>query len=224
MKHPLWKKLLSYVTEISLVKTGSYSNPYLEVLLTNGRHQLVTADAIYSYDDKYENFNHAFKNIDWDNFKGQKVLLLGLGLGSVILLLEKHFHRLFDYTAVEVDSEICKLCYEYTLKDLNSFVEVIPREAMQFLESDNQKYDLIIMDIFQSAVIPEKFQSAEFLTSLKNKLNPAGFVLYNRMNITDKDKSDNTNFHKVIQYVFPRMKKLPIKDNIVFISDKSHLL
>ena len=224
MRHPLWKKLLSYVTEISLVKTGSYSNPYLEVLLTNGRHQLVTADAIYSYDDKYENFNHAFKNINWDEFKGQKVLILGLGLGSVILLLEKHFHRQFDYTAVEVDAEICKLCYEYTLKDLNSFVEVIPREAMQFLKTDNQQYDLIIMDIFQSAVIPEKFQSEQFLNTLKDKLNHSGLIMYNRMNITDKDKSDNTKFIKVMRKVFPQMKNLPIKDNIVFISDKSHLL
>lgn len=224
MKHPLWKLWLSYFTEISLTKTSSYSNPYLEVLLTNGRHQLVTADAIYSYDDKYENFNYTFKKIDWKKMKGDRVLLLGLGLGSVILLLEKHYNQRFNYTAVEVDHEICRLCYDYTLKDLDSFVEVVPNEAMSFLEIDNQSYDLIIMDIFQSAVIPKKFQSLDFLNLLKGKLNQDGYVLYNRMNITESDKKDNTSFSKTMQLVFPNMQELPIKDNIVLISDNSYLL
>lgn len=224
MQHPFWKRWLSYVKDISLVKTGSYNNPYLEVLLTNGRHQLVTADAIYSYDDKYENFNHTFKNINWKNFEGKKILLLGLGLGSVILLLEKHFKKMFEYTAVEVDSVICKLCNDFTLKFLDSYVEVVPKEAMSFLEFDTQTYDMIIMDIFQSAVIPKKFQDKHFLKLLESKLNANGFILYNRMNITDNDKKDNKVFSSVMETVFPQMKQLHIKDNIVIISDKSHLL
>ena len=153
MQHPKWKKILSYFKELSLEKTSSLSNPYLEVLLVAGRHQLVTKDAIYSFDDKYENFNQSFKRINWELLPGNRVLVLGLGLGSVILLLEKYFHKSFDYTAVEVDSEICRLCNDYTLQRLDSFVEVIPSEAMRFLVSTDDSYDMIIMDIFQSAKI-----------------------------------------------------------------------
>ena len=110
MQQPIWKKWLSYVKEISLEQTYSVYNPHLEVLLVEGRHQLVTEDAIYSFDDKYINFDEAFKRINWQKIKGKRVLVLGLGLGSVILLLEKKYGLDLDYTAVEIDPEICRLC------------------------------------------------------------------------------------------------------------------
>lgn len=223
MQHPTWKKWLSHFKEISLEQTSSPYNPYLEVLLVEGRHQLVTADAIYSFDDKYINFDYTFKKIDWDKFSGNRVLVLGLGLGSVILLLEKKFQKKMDYTAIEVDPVICRLCSEYTLPDIKSFVEVIPSEAMKFLNTDEQKYDIIIMDIFQSGSIPMKFQSSEFLTTLKDRLEKNGLLLYNRLNITEDHKRENVEFAPVMAALFHEMTTLPIKDNLVVVSDKSYL-
>jgi len=223
MRHPHWKKVLSYFKEVSLEKTSSLSNPYLEVLLVKGRHQLVTRDAIYSFDDKYENFNQAFKKIDWDRLNGNRVLVLGLGLGSVILLLEKFFNKQFEYTAVEVDSEICRLCNTYTLQNIDSYVEVVPAEAMRFLATHNEQYDMIIMDIFQSAQIPQKFQSVQFLQLLKTKLSNNGLILYNRMNITDEDVTDNAVFSETMEEVFPEMSEIKVKTNLVIINDKTFI-
>jgi len=99
MDIPLWKKYLSYLKDVSLEQTSSPYNSYLEVLLVNGRKQLVTENAIYSFDDKYENFNQTFKLIDWKKKQGDEALVLGLGLGSVILLLEKFYKISYNYTA-----------------------------------------------------------------------------------------------------------------------------
>jgi len=185
---------------------------------------LTTRDAIYSYDDKYENFFEAFRNVDWDKIRGKKVLLLGLGLGSVILILEKYFYKVLDYTAIEIDEEICRLCNKYTLSNLKSYVEVRTMEAMKFLEYDQESYDIIIMDIFQSAVIPQKFQTIEYLEMLNGKLNGGGILLYNRMNMTEGDKTDNAIFRDNMKQVFPAMKELKVKSNIVLINDKGLLL
>lgn len=223
MRHPWWKKGLSYLKEISLEHTSSLHNPFLEVLLVKARHQLTTRDAIYSYDDKYENFNYAFKQINWSLTEGNRVLVLGLGLGSVIYILEKVQGLKFDYTAIEIDSEICRLANNYTLQHLESFVEVIPSEAMSYLSYNDDKYDIIIMDIFQSAKIPEEFQTDEYLSLLKNKLNPKGLLFYNRMNITDSDKENNLNFNKTMKKIFPKMAEIKIKTNLVSISDKAFL-
>jgi len=223
MQHPYWKKLLSHVKEVSLEQTSSLSNPYLEVLLVKGRHQLTTRDAIYSFDDKYENFHYAFKQIDWTKLNGNRVLVLGLGLGSVILLLEKFFKKRFDYTAIEVDSEICRLCNTFTLQQLDSFVEVIPAEAMHFLSTHEDHYDMIIMDIFQSAEIPQKFQSADFLQLLQERLTPEGLLLYNRMNITESDIDENEVFRNTMKEVFPDMEEIKIKTNLVMINDKAFI-
>lgn len=223
MKHPIWKRWLSHFKEISLEQTSSYYNPYLEVLLVEGRHQLVTADAIYSFDDKYINFDVTFSKMDWTQLSGNRVLLLGLGLGSVILLLEKKYGRKLDYTAIEVDPEICRLCSEYTLKHMDSYVEVLPVEAMRYLEKEEEPYDMIIMDIFQSGDIPIKFQSESFVRILKNKLKTDGLLLYNRLNITADHKRENREFAPVIEAQFPDRSTLTIKDNLMIISDKRYL-
>ncbi len=222
MQHPFWQRWLSYFKEISLEQTGSLYNPYLEVLLVEGRHQLATKDAIYSFDDKYINFDYAFGKMDWSQVKGNRVLLLGLGLGSVILLLEKKFKKKLDYTAIEVDPEICRLCSEYTLDEIDSFVEIIPSEAMSFLDRDQDTYDLVIMDIFQSGDIPQKFQSKEFLLKLKERMNEGGLLLYNRLRITALDQKENEAFREQMSAVFNNSTELEIKHNIVFASEATY--
>jgi len=228
MKVSRWKKFLSYFKDVTLESTSSQFNPFLEVLLVNGRHQLVTENAIYSFDDKYENFNKAFQLIDWKQVKGKKCLVLGLGLGSVILLLEKFFGRSFEYTAVEIDPEICQLAHKYTLSKLDSFVEVINTDALLYLEVNETKenpeqYDLIIMDVFENALIPEQFQNILYLEILKSLLLPQGVLLFNRMNKTDQDKFENAKFEKLFKDKFPNHNQISVKDNIILINDAKYL-
>lgn len=223
MKHPFLQTLLSYFKDISLEKSQSPYNPYLEVLLVQGRHQLITSDAIYSFDDKYINFYSAFKKLNWHNAEVKDVLVLGLGLGSVVLMLEKNFGFNFNYTSIEIDPEICKLAQKYTLAELDSYVEVVCADAMSFLDVNEEKYDLIIMDIFQSALIPQKFQSVEYLKLLQSKLNVNGILLYNRMNISERDDRENQTFRNRFKNIFPQGKELKVSDNLIFINDRQYI-
>ena len=215
---------MSYMVDISLESTSSAYNPYLEVLLVNGRHQLITQNAIYSYDDKYENFYNSFKNIDWDSLEIKKVLVLGLGLGSVIYMLENNFSKDFTYTCVEIDPEIIRLAHTYCLSSLESIVEVIETDADSFIRVDQNEYDLILMDIFQNAKIPTKFSQNEFIELLKSKLTLNGLLLYNRMNINEEDREQNHEFSKIFSSVFPNQSSLSVKDNIVYYSRNDVLL
>jgi spermidine synthase len=217
------QKILSYIKDLSLEETFSEFNPHLEVLLVNGRHQLITKDAIYSYDDKYDNFYESFKKINWNKFKPQKVLVLGLGLGSVIYILEKKFKLLFDYTAVEIDSEIVRMAHKYTLRDLKSYVEVMLVDAENYLNITSENYDLILMDIFQSAKIPARFESEDFIEQLKSRLNQDGLLFYNRMNANESDKESNVIFDSNFNHIFPNCRSIPIKDNLMYVSDKKYL-
>lgn len=219
----LFQKAISYFKDVSLEETYSEFNPHLEVLLVNGRHQLITKDAIYSYDDKYDNFYESFKRINWHQFKPKRVLVLGLGLGSVIYILEKKFKLIFDYTAVEIDSEIVRMAQKYTLSRLESYVEVMLIDAQNYLDITTEKYDLILMDIFQSAKIPQRFQSEAFLKTLSNRLNQNGLLLYNRMNASSEDKAVNGEFTQDFKRKFPNYDYIPIKDNLMFVSNKKYL-
>lgn len=223
MHIPKWKKLWSYINPIELESTSSEFNKVLEVILVNGRKQLTTEDAIYSFDDKYLNFKHTFDKLNWNKIRGKNVLVLGLGLGSVIMMLEKIYRQNFDYTAIEIDPEICRLCNLYTLKDLKSKVDIISTDAMNFFNVNERQFDIIIMDIFQNAKIPYKFQSMEFFETLKSTLSMNGLLMFNTMNITDEDKEDYKEIYNNFQQSFPNPYDLKIKKNIVLLNDKSYL-
>jgi spermidine synthase len=216
--------LLSYFKDVSLETSQSQYNPHLEVLLVESRHQLVTKDAIYSFDDKYENFYRTFKAINWEKLNAKNVLVLGLGLGSVIYMLEKKLNLHFKYTCLEIDPEIVRLAQKYTLDYIESQVEIYNTDAYNYVNINESKFDLILMDIFQSSIIPHKFQSPEFLDKLKTSLTDGGLLLYNRMNINEADKFDNTLFNESFHQAFPNGKILTVKDNIVLVSNRNYLL
>jgi len=219
MKSSWFSRMLSYFVDLSLESTTSDYNPYLEVRLVNGRHQLITDNAIYSFDDKYDNFYKTFKALDWSLFSNSKVLVLGLGLGSVIYMLENIFKCTFEYHCVEIDPEIIRLAHHYTLKDIHAPVSIYETDAVRFLDMDSEKYDLVIMDIFQNAKIPSCFDSVEMLEVLKSKLAPGALLLYNRMNTDKDDIARNNTFKTEFDNIFENATSISVKDNLILISD-----
>ena len=212
------RHIISFFNDVSLEVSGSDYNPHLEVLLVNGRHQLITKDAIYSFDDKYINFYESFRSINWKLFKPKNVLVLGLGLGSVNLMLEKHFGLKAHFTNIEIDPEIVRLAEKYTLSKLKNPSEVIITDALNYCHIDDTQFDFIIMDVFQSADVPQKFEEESFLRKLQSKLTEEGLLLYNRINVNENDKKKNKAFVPEFKKVFPNAKFKTIKDNLVLFS------
>ena len=88
MKIPKWKKWLSYLMEWHIESAPSPINPHLYVSLKKGRYQLCTANAVYSYDELYNNFSDLFPQLKIEQLPGQRILVLGFGLGSIPLIIE----------------------------------------------------------------------------------------------------------------------------------------
>lgn len=221
---PLWKKALSYLTEIRLEETSSEYHSILAVNLVKGRHQLCCENAIYSYDDKYDNFRLAFKALQFDKSKWESVLVLGLGLASIPYLLEITMEKALSFTAIEIDDVVASLAQKYTMHRLSSPIDVVIADAYHYLAVDEKKFDIITMDIFADDVIPIKFQTIEYLETLKSKLNPGGVLLYNRLAMTDFDKEASSSFYHKFKQVFPNSDYLEVKDNWMFVNDKSFIV
>jgi len=216
MKKPLAKKILSYINDILLEKTNSEYNDILEVHLSKGRYQLCTSGAVYSYEDKYINFINTFNSLDWEKLNIERVLVLGLGLASVPQMLEQRFNKEFEYYAVEIDPEIIRLANKYILSDLKSPIQVFEMDAEIFVEISDELFDMIIIDIFDNDVVPEKFESAEFLQKTSELLANDGIILFNRLNINDKTYQKTMDYNeKVFKEIFPMAKSIFIKDNII---------
>ncbi len=193
------------------------------MVLKNGRLQLCTQEAIYSYADKYDNFRDAFDEIKISEKRIKKVLLLGLGLGSIPYMLENKYHCFFDYTAIEIDPIICQLADKYVLSDLKSMIQIYPIDALDYFQWNQETFDLIAMDIFQSATVPIQFESIEFIEQLKNTLNPGGILLFNRLDDDQSNRERNKQFLKDWMKVFNNGQFIQTRNNHVYINDSKHM-
>ena len=225
MSIPRWKKWLSHLTPLTLEETASEHNPELSVVLSRGRVQLLSGDAIYSWDDLYKNFLLAFDRLKIDEEPFQDVLILGLGLGSIPYMLEKVFHRDYYYTAVEWDETISELAAKYTLTRLESAVDVVTGDAEIFVEITEEQYDMVIIDIFEDEITPPQFCTPEFLENCKNLLRPNGLILFNRLHGEDSAVRTVTErfFERTFKKVFPDAEYIDTMGNWILWSRKTEL-
>lgn len=224
MKPPFWKILLSYLFEWHIESAPSEANPHLYVSLKNGRYQLCTANAVYSYEDLYTNFLWAFEHIQLNKVPGENVLILGLGLGSIPLILEKKFGRRYRYTAVELDESVVYLAGRYGLGQLSSPIATICADAYSFLLQNEEQYGMICMDIFLDDVVPRQFESPEFLEALKDALAPGGLLLYNRLADNPRDqRATQFFFERRFLSVFPQGAYLDVGGNWMLINHREAL-
>ncbi len=225
MKQPWWKKYLSYIIDYPIESTGSDHNPELYVQLVKGRYQLSTHNAIYSFADKYDNFFGIFEALNLpDDDENIDVLILGLGMASIPYMLEKNFNKKYNYTAVEIDEEVTYLASKYVLNDLESEIQLITADAFSFLQLDESKYDIIAMDIFDSDIIPEQFESEDFLTLLKDSLSEDGLLIYNRLFQSKEDeKLSNSFYNGNFLNVFPSGTALNIHGNKMLLNTSKYL-
>lgn len=218
---PKWRYWLSHFWEQRLETTSSDHNPMLLVSLVQGRLQLTAQEAIYSFGDYYLNFRKVFDRFNFDLLAEEaEVLVLGLGLGSVPELLEDLHGHNYSYVAVEIDPVIVQLANTYSLPRLLSPLEVITADAQAFLRLDQRQYDLICMDVFQDAVVPDHLSSDDFLQLLRARLKPGGALIYNRLADTNQHRKESRSyFEEYFQPVFNEGGMIDTGGNYMLLND-----
>lgn len=182
---------------------------------------LCADNAIYSYEDKYTNFKTAFSHIDIAEHPFQKILILGFGLGSIPILLEKIYQRTFEITGVDVDESVVFLAQKYGMPKIKSAVTFHVADASAFVQLRTEKYDLVISDIFVNDLVPPVFEKADYLLDLQNLLNPEGLILYNRLYYNQKTKQATDAFFKdVFKHIFPMADIINAKGNLILTNKK----
>ena len=200
--------------DVKVESTSSDYNDVLDLYISKGRYQLCSENAIYSFDDLYDNYYRSFQQLHLDELKIQEVLILGLGLGSIISMVEQKFGKKWRYTTVEIDPEVVRMAQKYVLSNLSSPVQIYNTDALLFVDQIDRTFDLICLDIFVDDIIPKKFQTVKFLTRVKEALGEDGLLLYNRLARTKKDKKVTKEFFDgPFKTVFPEATYLDVKGN-----------
>ena len=191
----MFKKILSYFYPITIYKETSTISKSIEVTLYNGKMLLNTKNTNYSYGSLQAILKKGLLDIGAAEIsRMDSVLILGVAGGSVVQTLVSDFSFAKNITGVELDEEIIDVANSYFNLDKISNFKCIIADAEQFVQSDANHYDLIVIDIFKDTDMPEFLFEDSFMTNCKKLLNKNGYILFNTMNL-NKNVIENYLLH-----------------------------
>lgn len=209
----MFKKLLSYIIPINLLKINSELSQTLEVTLVNGELVLDSKNTNYSYGSLQRILRHGLKKIGFSQIEPmQNILVLGVAGGSVIKTLVDEIKCKGQITGIELDEKVIQLANEYFQLNTIKNLKILHGDAFEFVLRTKKKYDLIIVDIFQDTSMPTFLFESYFQDRLLTLLNTNGFILFNTMILKPEDNLRNQtyiqyyNSKKTNSFVLPRIE------------------
>ncbi len=187
----MFKKILSYLYPITIYNKPSVISKSIEVTLYNGKMLLNTKNTNYSYGSLQVILKKGLLDIGKAEINSmESILILGVAGGSVVQTLVTDFSFTKNITGVELDKEIIDVANSYFNLDKISNFKCIIADAEQFVNTDANHYDLIVIDIFKDTEMPSFLFEQSFVSNCKKLLNKNGYILFNTMhlnkNVIDK--------------------------------------
>ena len=191
----MFQKYLSYLFPITIYKKKSFLSKSLEVTWNNGELVLDSENTNYSFGSLQRILQKGLKFIGYDRIrKFDSVLILGVAGGSVIKTLANEVKFKGKITGIEIDPEVLVIANTYfKLKEIKN-LEVIQDDAFEFILKTKQKYDLVIIDIFQDTTMPNFLFEDFFINRVNFLLKINGFILFNTMVLTEKHRIRNLKY------------------------------
>jgi len=197
-----------------VAKASTAQNTVLELCISKGQYQLATQDALYSDGDKYRPLTIAFNDIGAALVSAKTVLVLGTGLGSAAQILYAKGYKP-AYTFVEYDATILQWAMQTLPADVVSKAKAIHADASVFVNDCNDVYDMVVVDIFNSRVVPAFVTTEDFLKRSRRSIKPGGHFVLNYIVL------NNTDWQSVVatvRTVFPNITILENGINRIFIA------
>lgn len=187
----MFKKILSYFYPITIYKETSTISKSIEVTLYNGKMLLNTENTNYSFGSLQSILKTGLLDIGATEIsRMESVLILGVAGGSVIQTLVSDFSFSKNITGVELDQEIIQIANSYFNLDKIPNFKCVIADAEKFVQSDTNRYDLIIIDIFKDTEMPEFLFQESFISNSKQLLNKNGYILFNTMHLNRNSKNN----------------------------------
>lgn len=187
----MFKKILSYFYPITIYKETSTISKSIEVTLYNGKMLLNTENTNYSFGSLQSILKTGLLDIGATEIsRMESVLILGVAGGSVIQTLVSDFSFSKNITGVELDQEIIQIANSYFNLDKIPNFKCVIADAEKFVQSDTNRYDLIIIDIFKDTEMPEFLFQESFISISKQLLNKNGYILFNTMHLNRNSKNN----------------------------------
>ncbi|RZJ52211.1 MAG: methyltransferase domain-containing protein [Flavobacterium sp.] len=221
------QKIFSYLIPIKIFKKKSARSKVIEVTWANGELVLDSENTNYSYGSLQRILRYGLRNIGYDKvLKMNHILLLGVAGGSVIKTLVDEIEYKGKITGVEIDPDIIQIANQYFNLNQIKQLEIIIDDAFEFVLKTKDKYDLIIIDVFEDIKMPNFLFESFFSKRVCSLLEEKGFIIFNTMILDETHNVRNRKYISEINAKLFSSKMLPrIEDhNELIIIEKSSLI
>jgi len=208
----LLKRILSNFKEQIVEIRSNELNPHLEISLVNGHFVLNSKNANYSYGGLHRAFQGVFNKIKFPDNEQLNVLVLGYGAGSVahILLNEKKINC--RITGVEIDKDVIRLGEKYFPVNSDSHVRIVNSDAIEFIDSNSEKFDIIVVDVYIDMEVPAKFEEESFIRSLHGHMTPDSIIIFNKMIYIEHIYSNALSLKVIFTEVFGNAEIIQVRE------------
>jgi len=186
------RKFFSYFIPINIYRKNSPISKSLEVSWNNGELVLDSKNTNYSYGSLQRILRKGLKYIGFERIRNfESILVLGVAGGSVIKTLSEEIKFKGKITGVEIDENVITIANQYFDLDKIPNLEIIIDDAFEYVLRTKEKYDLIIIDIFEDTNMPNFLFQDFFIQRINSLLNLNGFILFNTMVINTQQEERN---------------------------------
>lgn len=111
------------------------------------------------------------------NRRYKNVLILGLGCGTVVKIIDKSA----KIVGVEFDPVMIDIGKKYFDLEKYANLEIVCEDASKYVKKTKKIFDLILVDLYVGQEFPKEFESDEFLKKLSQIVSKNGTVIFNRL-------------------------------------------
>ena len=186
------------VIEIGVTELGQH----YEVNYENGVKVLNSKNTNYSFGSLHQIMLKGINEV-LKKEKPKSILMLGLGAGSAIDILNRRCNWKHRITVVEIDQKLIELAKVHFNLSQYEHVDTIQGDASLVVKELNKgQYDLIIDDVFWDDDIPAFCRTSDYLEANASLLSKNGVYLRNTMVM--KTEASHL-FEKALKTTFPEV-------------------
>jgi len=213
------KKIISFVyPQVIEAGTTELGQKY-EVNFENGVKVLNSENANYSFGSLHQIMLKGIEEV-LKKHKPKRILVLGLGGGSILAIMNKKFKWPYTYTAVELDADIVRLKRTHFEDGSAQNGEILCMDAkIAIHQLKENSYDLIVDDVFWDNSIPEFCKAQDYLKRNNALLSEGGIYMRNTM---DTSGMNHKEYEKQLSLAFSSfysVKHPVFKNKIYFCQD-----
>lgn len=170
--------MLSFIAPIVLYRNITKHNSVIEVREVSGRRRLYIGGYPQSQSSYRRDWRTILRKAGVDRLGQPDILVLGLGGGDVIKLLQKMIGGA-SITAVELEGAVIEVAKKYFGVLKSPKLKIVLADANKYLENNGVKYDLVVVDLYSGDDVSAFVTTTEFLKHVAKSLNSSGKVIIN---------------------------------------------